>query len=192
MSQDYRTTEEQAAYDQQLKEYEIGANQRNWAKGEAGRLCEELYRAYIKYQQYLERNPFAKHQSHDVEAVSQKLYLQLRENLEKAQVAERCLHIKSNGSQCGSPRMKKSRLCFAHTRMKETRPNALGLPSLEDPNGVQLAIMKLVQLLIDDKVDAKKAGMLAYLIQTAANNVGKVDFSPEEEPVHMTLASSRR
>jgi len=182
MSQDYMTPEERAEHTEHMREWSAKANRENWAEGEAGRLCEELYRAYLKYQQYLERNHFAKYQSQDVEAVSQQLYLQLQENLAKARVAERCLHIKSNGSQCGSPRMKKSRLCFAHTRMKETRPHALGLPSLEDPNGVQLAIMKLVQLLIDDKVDAKKAGMLAYLIQTAANNVGKVDFSPEEEP----------
>ena len=76
--------------------------------------------------------------------------------------------------------MKDQELCYAHARMAESRPKKLGLPSMEDPNGVQMAIMKLAQWLIDDEVDQKKAAMIAYLIQTAANNVGKVDFEVEE------------
>lgn len=116
-----------------------------------------------------------------METVSQQIYLRLRENLEKARAADRCAHIKPNGSGCGSPRMKNAELCYAHARMAETKSHKLSLPSLEDPNGVQLAIMKLVQWLIDDQVDPKKAGMISYLIQTAANNVGKVDFEVDFE-----------
>jgi hypothetical protein len=44
-----------------------------------------------------------------------------------------------------------------------------------------MAIMTLVQWLIDDSVDQRKAGTLAYLIQTAASNVGRVDFGAEEQ-----------
>ncbi len=177
---DYMTPEERAEYDRKLHEWTVAAKRSNWAEGEAGRLCEELYRAYTAYKEYLERDYTAKNQSEYVETVSQLLYLQLRDNLEKARVAERCSHLKSNGNRCGSPRMKDEKLCYAHARMAESRPKKLGLPSMEDPNGVQMAIMKLVQLLIDDEVDQKKAGMIAYLIQTAANNVGKVDFEVEE------------
>jgi len=65
----------------------------------------------------------------------------------------------------------------------EMRPKtmALRLPSLEDPNGIQMAIMTLVQWLIDDTVDQKKAGLLAYLLQTAASNVDRVDIGAYEQ-----------
>jgi hypothetical protein len=69
----------------------------------------------------------------------------------------------------------------ARARMAESRPKTLDLPSLEDPNGVQLAIMKLAQWLIDGEVDAKRAGTITYMIQTAASNVGRVNFEKEEE-----------
>src|SRR5260370_23843466 len=130
MSQDYMTPEERAEHTEHMREWSAKANRENWAEGEAGRLCEELYRAYLKYQQYLERNHFAKYQSQDVEAVSQQLYLQLQENLAKPRVAERCLHIKSNVSQSGPPRIKKSSVLFAHTRIKETSDRSRRPPPL--------------------------------------------------------------
>jgi hypothetical protein len=177
---DYMTPEQRAERERQLHEFHIAACQDNWATGEAGKLCDELYKAYTAYEEYLKRNYSARYQSNYVETTSQHLYLRLRENLAKARVAERCSHLKSNGQRCGSPRMKDNTLCYAHARMAESRPRKLGLPSMEDPNGVQMAIMKLAQWLIDDEVDQKKAAMIAYLIQTAANNVGKVDFEVEE------------
>jgi hypothetical protein len=64
--------------------------------------------------------------------------------------------------------------------MAESRPRTLALPLLEDPNGVQLAIMKLAQWVIDGEMDVQKAGKIAYLIQTAASNVGRLDFGEEE------------
>ena len=79
--------------------------------------------------------------------------------------------------------MKGHQLCYAHARIVEMKPKtmALRLPSLEDPNGIQMAIMTLVQWLIDDAVDQKKAGLLAYLLQTAASNVGRVDIGAYEQ-----------
>jgi hypothetical protein len=178
---DYMTPEERAAYSQQLAEIHKKWAQERWQKGEAGQLCDQLYQAYSAYTEYLERNYSEQCDVKYVETVSQQMYLRLRENLEKAREADRCTHIKPNGSGCGSPRMKDAELCYAHTRMAETKPQKLSLPSLEDANGVQLAIMKLVQWLIDDQVDPKKAGMISYLIQTAANNVKKVDFELDFE-----------
>jgi hypothetical protein len=154
-----------------------------WAKGEAGELCEQLYEAYAAYRKYLERHFGARSDAEYVEAVSQQIYVRLCENLQKADRAERCAYMRPNGKLCGSPRMKGRKLCYAHARIVELKPKtmALRLPSLEDPNGIQMAIMTLVQWLIDDTVDQKKAGILAYLLQTAASNVGRVDIGDYEQ-----------
>jgi hypothetical protein len=178
---DYMTPEERAEYERKLMEFSNESSRQRWAEGKAGELCEKLYRAYTAYEEYLARNYQASQDAEHVETVSQQLYLRLRGNLEKAHQTERCAHVKPNGRRCGSPRMNSGELCYAHARMLESRPKTLALPSLEDPNGVQLAIMKLAQWLIDGEMDPQRAGRLAYLIQTAASNVGRVDFSEEEE-----------
>jgi hypothetical protein len=150
-------------------------------EGEAGELCGQLYEAYTAYKAYLERHFRARSDAEYVEAVSQKLYVRLCENLQKADRAQRCTYTRANGKPCGSPRMKGHELCYAHERIVELKPKTLRLPSLEDANGIQMAIMTLMQWLIDDTVDQRKAGMLAYLIQTAASNVGRVDFGAREQ-----------
>jgi len=154
-----------------------------WAEGEAGELCEQLYEAYTAYKVYLERHFRARSDAQYVEAVSQQLYQRLCENLQNADRAQRCSYTRSNGKLCGSPRMKGHELCYAHARIVELKPKTMTmrLPSLEDPNGIQMAIMTLVQWLIDDSVDQRKAGLLAYLLQTAASNVSRVDFGAHEQ-----------
>jgi hypothetical protein len=178
---DYMTPEERAEYNRKLMEFSKESSRKRWAEGNAGELCEKLYRAYTAYEEYLARNYEASQDAEHVETVSQQLYLRLRGNLAKAHQTERCAHVRPNGRRCGSPRMSPGELCYAHARMSESRPKTLALPSLEDSNGVQLAIMKLAQWLIDGEMDAQKAGKIAYMIQTAASNVGRVDFSEEEE-----------
>jgi hypothetical protein len=177
---DYMTPEERAEYDRKLAEFSHESSRMRWAAGTAGELCDKLYRAYTAYEEYLTRNYQASKDAEHVETVSQQLYLKLRENLDKADQAARCAHVKPNGRTCGSPRMNGRELCYAHTRMAESRPRTLALPLLEDPNGVQLAIMKLAQWVIDGEMDVQKAGKIAYLIQTAASNVGRLDFGEEE------------
>jgi hypothetical protein len=177
------TPEEQEAYDQGIQERAIASSRKRWAEGEAGELCEQLYQAFTAYKEYLARNYAAKNDSEYVEAVSQQLYEKLCENLQKADRAERCSYMRPNGQLCGSPRMKGRKLCYAHARIVELKPKtmALRLPSLEDANGIQMAIMTLMQWLIDDTVDQKKAGLMAYLLQTAASNVGRVDIGAYED-----------
>jgi hypothetical protein len=177
---DYMTPEERAEYDRKLEDFSIESSRLRWQEGAADQLCDRLYQAYTAYEEYLERNYQARRDAGFVETVSQHLYRRLRENLEKAHQAERCGHVKTNGRRCGSPRMHGGELCYMHARMAESKPKTLGLPSLEDANGVQLAIMKLAQWLIDDELDPHKAGRLAYLIQTAASNVSRVKFDEEE------------
>ena len=177
---DYMTPEQRAAYSSYLQKQCIQASQERWARGEAGRLCQRILDAYNEYEAYLKQEYTAVRDAEYVEVASQQMYVKLRQNLRKADQAARCTHIKSNGQPCGSPRMGGAELCYAHARVAESRSQTLDLPSLEDANGVQLALMKIAKWLIDGEVESKKATAIAYLVQTAAANVGRVDFGDEE------------
>src|SRR5208282_6094370 len=64
----------------------------------------------------------------------------------------RCQHIKVNGTQCGSPALRRNRLCYFHkswqgasialgaNRARRNRA-VFDLPLLEDANSIQLALM---------------------------------------------------
>jgi len=54
------------------------------------------------------------------------------------------------------------------------------LPLLEDANSVQIALMKVVQMLGSGKLDHKTAGLMLYALQTASINLRNTDFEADE------------
>jgi hypothetical protein len=101
----------------------------------------------------------------------------------------RCQYIKVNGTQCGSPAMRRNRFCFFHKRWHEQRivlnasrkrqsKAALNLPALEDANAVQVALMQVMRLLLSGQIEHKTASLLLYGLQTASSNLRKVKFEP--------------
>jgi hypothetical protein len=74
-------------------------------------------------------------------------------------------HIKVNGTQCGSPAVRRNSFCYFHGRWREqrillgnTRPKAipsLDLPVLEDANSIQVAIMQVMTCFSPDKSNTK-------------------------------------
>ncbi|HET9838734.1 MAG TPA: hypothetical protein VFR84_10900, partial [Candidatus Angelobacter sp.] len=77
---------------------------------------------------------------------------------------------------CGSPQMRNHIYCYAHRQMMEARALALRLPASEDPNAIQMALMRVQKALIDDHISVKKAGVLFYSLQLAITNVGQTTF----------------
>src|SRR4029077_8254562 len=101
----------------------------------------------------------------------------------------RCQHVKMNGTQCGSPALRRRRHCFFHERIRRERAkivaNAVGprrfdLPLLEDANSVQVALMKVIQMLGSGRMDHKTAGLILYSLQTASVNLRNVQFEAED------------
>ena len=101
----------------------------------------------------------------------------------------RCQHIKVNGTQCGSPALKRNRFCFFHKRWHEQRilinaakarncRPALDLPVLEDANSIQVSLMQVMRLLLHGQLDRKTAGMLLYALQVASSNLRHTSFDP--------------
>ncbi len=101
----------------------------------------------------------------------------------------RCQHLKVNGTQCGSPALKRNRFCFFHKRFQEERIKLnsdrarrgranLYLPVLEDANSIQVSLMQIMRLLASRQIDSKIASLLLYALQTASCNLRYTAFEP--------------
>ena len=124
---------------------------------------------------------------------------------------KRCEHIKVNGTQCGSPALRRNRLCYFHQRhheeqialnldrdekakadkVKNTRSGkaTLALPVLEDANSIQVSLMQIMRLLIAGQIDAKIAGLLLYALQTASINLRQTRFEPSRNQIILDPAA---
>jgi hypothetical protein len=97
----------------------------------------------------------------------------------------RCQHLKVNGTQCGSPALRRRRMCFFHVRCLEQRARIMEsqfnqarfvVPLLEDANSVQMALMQVMQLLATGQMEHKTAALMLYALQTSSCNLRKTDF----------------
>ena len=104
-----------------------------------------------------------------------------------ASYPDRCQHLKINGTQCGSPALRRNRFCFFHKRFQEERIRlaadrkrrpapSLILPLLEDANSIQMALQQVMRLVLNHDIDYKTAGLLLYALQTASSNLRQTKF----------------
>jgi len=102
----------------------------------------------------------------------------------------RCQYLKVNGTQCGSPALRRNRFCFFHKRHHEerillhtdrarrSRRVTVDLPALEDANSVQVSLMQILRLTISGQLDSKTAGLALYALQIASSNLARTTFTP--------------
>ena len=148
---------------------------------ESERLSRQLSQAYAALKEHLERNADVSQEITDEEEVEQQIYYNLRQNLQRADAAPRCVFVREDGTVCRSPRMKNDIHCYAHYQMRHARAENLWLPALTDANAIQMAVMMVQRALIDDEISEKKAGLLLYSIQIAATNADKTTFGESDE-----------
>ena len=101
----------------------------------------------------------------------------------------RCQHLKVNGTQCGSPALRKQRFCYFHKDWRQKRlqinvnirreQGAVTLPVLEDANSIQVALTQVMRLLLTAQIEHRTAGLLLYALQTASANLARTTFEPE-------------
>ena len=101
----------------------------------------------------------------------------------------RCQHLKTNGTQCGSPALHRNRFCYFHKRYQDERIRlntdrrrrgtaTFFLPVLEDANSIQMSLMQIMRLLLTGQIEHKTASLLLYALQTASTNLRQTDFKP--------------
>jgi hypothetical protein len=110
----------------------------------------------------------------------------------------RCQHLKTNGTQCGSPALRRNRFCYFHKRYQEERirltadrrraPATFFLPVLEDANSIQMSLMQIMRLLLTGQIEHKTASLLLYALQTASTNLRLTRFDPR---VHEVILDPR-
>jgi hypothetical protein len=113
----------------------------------------------------------------------------------------RCQHLKVNGTQCGSPALRRNRFCYFHKlhheerielnldRLKSARRRraTIDLPVLEDANSIQVTLMQIMRLIVAGQIDGKTAGLLLYALQTASSNLPRTSFAPDVNDVVLDL-----
>jgi hypothetical protein len=99
----------------------------------------------------------------------------------------RCTHIKTNGTQCGSPALRGRRFCFFHKNWQGQQiqlnaqpasPFSFTMPVLEDADSIQVALMQVMRLILAGQLDPKIAGLLLYALQTASVNLRQMKLEP--------------
>jgi len=102
----------------------------------------------------------------------------------------RCQHLKVNGTQCGSPALRRNKFCFFHKRWQTERiqltasnhkrraARGFDMPVLEDANSIQITLMQVMRMIVSREIDSKTAGLLLYALQTASFNLRHTDFEP--------------
>jgi hypothetical protein len=94
----------------------------------------------------------------------------------------RCRHVKTNGTQCGSPALKGKELCYYHERNQPREvelydsgdrycDGTMVMPVFEDAHSIQTVIRQVVQLMMARRIDRKDAGLLLYALQIASGNL---------------------
>jgi hypothetical protein len=109
-----------------------------------------------------------------------------------------CQHIRTNGTRCGSPALKKKPLCFYHNRMAQPQ-QLVQIPFFEDADAIQLALWKVVRGLLTRYIDPKDAGRVLYALQIASTNLKQTRnqpfwknverFDPLDEQLEATYAA---
>jgi len=101
----------------------------------------------------------------------------------------RCQHLKTSGTQCGSPALRRNRFCYFHKRYQDERIRlnvdrrrrgtaTFFLPVLEDANSIQMSLMQIMRLLLTGQIEHKTASLLLYALQTASTNLRLTNFKP--------------
>ena len=92
-----------------------------------------------------------------------------------------CTHIKVTGVRCGSPALRGEQFCYFHQRMlrgvrtpPQSRLHPIAL--IEDEESIQAALMEVINALMRNTIDLKRATLILRALHIAVKNAGRVKF----------------
>ena len=100
----------------------------------------------------------------------------------------RCEHIRTNGTQCGSPAQRGKKRCYQYLRVRPERVKVRGsdgktsefvVPLLEDAHSIQTMVRQVMVLMLRGRIEGEMSGRLLYALQIASANLGRMK---EETP----------
>jgi hypothetical protein len=96
-----------------------------------------------------------------------------------------CTHIKVTGVRCGSPALGGEQFCYFHQRMVRgvsTPPGARLHPIalIENEEAIQASLMEVINALIRNTIDLKRAELILRALHIAVRNARRVHFSLQQ------------
>ncbi|MGH9496679.1 MAG: hypothetical protein ACRD3B_16900, partial [Candidatus Sulfotelmatobacter sp.] len=86
-----------------------------------------------------------------------------------------CTHIKVTGIRCGSPALRGEQFCYFHQRMvrgvrtpPQSRLHPIAL--IEDEESIQAALMEVINALMRNSIDLKRAALILRALHIAVKN----------------------
>jgi hypothetical protein len=101
-----------------------------------------------------------------------------------------CTHIKVNGVPCGSPALHGEIFCYFHQRMirgvrtpAKSRLHPIAL--IENEEGIQAALMEIINALVRNTIDFRRAQLVLRALHIAVKNSPRVHFNiNKNEMIH--------
>jgi hypothetical protein len=92
-----------------------------------------------------------------------------------------CTHIKVNGVPCGSPALRGEIFCYFHQRMirgvrTPTRSRLHPIALIENEEGIQAALMEIINALVRNTIDFRRAQLVLRALHIAVKNSPRVHF----------------
>jgi hypothetical protein len=109
-------------------------------------------------------------------------YQQIIARVNDMQTSKTCTHIKISGVRCGSPALRAHEFCYYHQRMHRgvrTPPQARLHPIalIEDRESIQVALMEVLNGLMRNTIELKRAALMLRALHIAVKNAGHKDFA---------------
>ena len=101
--------------------------------------------------------------------------------VERTSMPSTCTHIKVTGVRCGSPTLHGEQYCYFHQRVvRGIRPRPQSrlhpIAILEDEESIQASLMEVVNALLRNTIDLKRAELILRALHIAVKNARRVKF----------------
>jgi len=98
-----------------------------------------------------------------------------------------CTHIKVSGVRCGSPALRGEQFCYFHQQAHRgvRRPPFARLHPmaiLEDPESIQASLMEVINGLVRNTLDVKRAELIIRALHIGAKNARNTNFDSKAYP----------
>jgi hypothetical protein len=118
------------------------------------------------------------------------------------QSSKTCTHIKISGIRCGSPSLRGEQFCYYHQRMHRgvrTPPQSRlhPLACIEDKESIQAALAEVINALLRNTIDMKRATLILRALHIAVKNDARASVKPyannmvKEVPEYNEIAPTR-
>jgi hypothetical protein len=118
------------------------------------------------------------------------------------QNSKTCTHIKISGIRCGSPSLRGEQFCYYHQRMHRgvrTPPQSRlhPLACIEDKESIQAALAEVINALLRNTIDMKRATLILRALHIAVKNDARASVKPyannmvKEVPEYNEIAPTR-